>query len=40
MKKLAALCLALALCAGLAVPAFAAGEYEEITIDYAGFFGS
>ena len=40
MKKLAILCLALALCAGLAVPAFAAGEYEEITIDYAGFFGS
>ena len=40
MKKLAILCLALALCAGLAVPAFAAGDYEEITIDYAGFFGS
>ena len=38
MKKFVALFLTLALCMGLAVPAFAAEGYEEVTIDYDGFF--
>ena len=40
MKKLVTMFLAVALCMGLAVPAFAAEGYEEVTIDYSGFFGS
>lgn len=36
MKKFASLFLALALCMGLAVPAFAADGYEEVTIECSG----